>query len=133
MEFHDHALQERQVIVLTQVFFQHDELEIAHGLVAGQTFIAADDIHFLVRNQVFHHFTEHEVDAGLHAESESEIDADDVVRNDVIHFILAGIGIVDRVDVYQPIDVGSLGFFIEDGVDDLVFDLVGIVCAGHVH
>ena len=51
-------------IILAQEFFHHDELEITHNIIAAQAFITACDIHFALFNQVFHHFTEHEVDLG---------------------------------------------------------------------
>ncbi len=42
-----------------QVFFHYHKLKITNGITARQTFVTADDVHFFVRHQIFHHFSKH--------------------------------------------------------------------------
>ena len=133
VEFHNHPFEERQFIVLAQVFLHYHKLEVAHGTAARQALITTDDIHFLIGHQVFHHFTEHQVDPGLHTESKAEVHPDDIVGNDMFHYVFAGIRIIHRVDMHKPVNIGAFRFSIQNRVDDLVLNLFRIIGTGHIH
>ena len=83
IQLHDHFFHERKFIVLAQVFFHDHKLEITHGIVARQAFVATDDVHFIVCHQVFHYLPKHQVDPWFHPEAEPEIHADNIIGYDV--------------------------------------------------
>src|SRR5690606_9657841 len=95
MELHDHPFKERQFIILAQVFFHHHELEITNRITAGKTFVPADNIYFFVGDTVFHYFSEHMVYSGFHPESQAKINPYNIIRYDMLYFILAGIWIIN--------------------------------------
>src|SRR5450432_1222899 len=35
--------------------------------------------------------------------------------------------------MYKPVNIGTFGFFVEDGIDDFMFDFLGIVRTRHIH
>jgi hypothetical protein len=51
----------------------------------------------------------------------------------MFYFVFTGIRIIPGIHVDEPVDIGALWFFIQDGIDDLMFDLFGIIGAGQVN
>src|ERR1700677_3219172 len=102
IQLHHYPLVEWQLIVLAQVLFHHDELEIPHYIVSFQRFIPAGDVHLPVIDPVFHHLREHQADLWLDPETKPELYPDDIVGYDVIDGILRGIRIIQRIHMHKP-------------------------------
>src|SRR5580704_10186006 len=118
IKLHDHPLMKRQLIVLAQEFFHHDELEISDHIVPLERFIPAGHIHFPVNDQVFDYFAEHPADLWLNPEAQPELYPDNIVGNNVIDAVFRGVRIIYRIHMYKPIDVGALRLFVQNGIDD---------------
>lgn len=133
VQFHDHPFKEWKLVILAQVFLHDYKLEVTHRTTVGQALIPADNIHFFISYQVFHHFPEHQVDPGLHPESEAEIHPYYIVRDNMFHHILTGIWVIDCIDMYKPVNVGPFGFPVQDGINDLMLNFLGVVGTGHIN
>ena len=112
MEFHNYPLKERKFEILADIFLHDYELEIPYHIAAGQTFIATNDIYFLICNEVFHNFSEHEVDSRFNSETKSEINADYIVRDDMLYLIFRGVWIIQCINMHQSVNISSLRVFI---------------------
>src|SRR5215210_8079568 len=108
MQFHDHPLQEWKFIVLAQVFFHYDELEITNHIIPFQAFIATGYVYLVIIYEVFYHFPEHEVDLWFNPKAEAEFHPDNVIGYDMVNGILASVRIIYRIYVDEPINVGPL-------------------------
>ncbi len=53
--------------------------------------------------------------------------------NDRIHRILRSIWTIDRIDVYEPIDVGTFGFLLKDRINNVRVDVPFAIGNGHVN
>ncbi|MNT40536.1 hypothetical protein D3C72_1768570 [compost metagenome] len=47
--------------------------------------------------------------------------------------ILGSIWLIQYVHVYKPVDVGTLRLFVQDRVNNFMFDLFMIICTGQVY
>ena len=89
MQFHNHFFQEGEIVILAEVFFHNDELEVTHYIITLKAFVAAGDIHFFVGNQVGNNLPEHQVYLGFHPESKAELHPNDVVWNNMFNNMAA--------------------------------------------
>ena len=123
----------RQLIVLAQVFFHYNKLEIAHHVIAFQAFIPAGNIHFFVVHQIFYYFPEHKIDLGLHTETQFNFHPDNIIGYNVFYIVFAGVWVVYRIHMHKPINIGALWFFVENGINDLVLNFLGVIGTGHIY
>ena len=132
IKLHDDPFKEGQFVVLAQVFFHYHKLKIAYGVSVRQTFVATEDVDLFIGHQLFYYFSEHQIHSGLDSESDSKINANDIVGNNVIYFVFARVGVVYRIEMHEPVDIGPLRLFIQDRIDDFVLDLAGVIGTGQI-
>src|SRR3990170_5751448 len=112
MYFHYYSFHKWQLAILADVFFHDHELKITNGIAACQALIPADNIYLFVGNKVFYHFSEHQVDPRFHPKSQSEVNADNIIGNNMIYLVFTRIWIVKSIYMHKPVNIGPLWFFI---------------------
>src|SRR5688572_956892 len=127
MYFHYYSFHKWQLAILADVFFHDHELKITNGIIAGQALIAADDIYFFIGHQILYYFSEHQVDPRLYTKSQSEINPDYIIGDNMIHFILTRVWIIKGIYMHKPINIGPLWFFIKYRINNFVFNFFIII------
>src|SRR6478609_1639308 len=112
MQLHYNSLEERQLVILRQIFLHYNKLKIAHYIIALKTLVAACNIYFIITNQIFHHFSKHKANFLLNSKPKMKLNTNNVVRNDMLNIIFAGVRIIYRIDMNKPINICTLWFFI---------------------
>src|SRR3546814_20857074 len=66
-------------------------------------------------------------------ETQAEVNPDQVIGNKGLYFVFPTIGHIHYIHMYQPVYVSPLWLLVDNGINDLVFDLGWKVSAGQEH
>src|ERR1041384_6590470 len=95
------------------------KLEVAHPTVFVQRRVGAHEVDLARVCHLMDDLIKKKVYAVICFESKSKPDKEALLWNDRINRIFARIGCINRIDMQEPIHIGSFGSFLEDRINDV--------------
>src|SRR5690606_40191491 len=98
---------------------QNDKLEVGHHTVLVKRGVRTCQVDFAGVGHFVNDLVEDEVDPVIGLESELYTNKETPSRNYGIDDVLAGERTIHCIDVNEPVDIGTLRSFLENGVNDV--------------